>query len=95
MTESGLAAQLVKHLQRPDGSTALRPVHSIGIGATGVFEASDVAADFCVAPHLQGGRIPITVRFSNGSGAAQCHDGWSDVRGWRCASTCRTERTPT
>ncbi|MFO1115131.1 MAG: catalase [Beijerinckiaceae bacterium] len=65
----------------PDGDTSLRPVHAFGIGATGFFEASDVARDFCSARHFQGDRIPVTVRFSNGSGSATKRDGWSDVRG--------------
>ena len=64
-----------------EGRDDLRPVHAIGIGATGAFVASQVARDFCVAEHFQGGRIPVTVRFSNGSGNAVEHDGWSDVRG--------------
>src|SRR5277367_6371728 len=76
-----IAEELVKALHRPDGSADLRPVHSIGIGATGYFEASDVARDYCIAEHFQGGRIPVKVRFSNGSGCAVPHDGWSDVRG--------------
>jgi catalase len=76
-----IAERLVKALQRPDGKDNLRPVHAIGIGATGYFEASDVARDYCIAEHFQGGRIPAIVRFSNGSGCAVEHDGWSDVRG--------------
>jgi catalase len=76
-----IAEKLVKALHRPDGRPDLRPVHAIGIGATGYFEASDVARDYCIAEHFQGGRIPVIVRFSNGSGCAVPHDGWSDVRG--------------
>ena len=76
-----IAEKLVKALRRPDGSEKLRPVHAIGIGATGYFEPSDVARDYCIAEHFQGERIPVKVRFSNGSGCAKPHDGWSDVRG--------------
>lgn len=76
-----IAKQLVETLARPDGSSELRPVHAIGIGATGHFVASDVARDYCVAEHFQGGKIAASVRFSNGSGCATPHDGWSDVRG--------------
>jgi catalase len=76
-----IAEKLVKVLRRPDGSEKLRPVHAIGIGATGYFEPSDVARDYCIAEHFQGERIPVKVRFSNGSGCAKPHDGWSDVRG--------------
>ena len=50
-----IAEELVKALRRPDGRLHLRPVHAIGIGATGYFEASDVARDYCIAEHFQGG----------------------------------------
>jgi catalase len=76
-----IAKQLVDVLRRPDGSPDLRPVHAIGIGVTGYFEASDVARDYCIAEHFLGGQIPVKVRFSNGSGCKFTHDGWSDVRG--------------
>ena len=76
-----IAAKLVEALRRPDGKLDLRPVHAVGIGATGYFEASDVARDYCTAEHFQGRRVSVTVRFSNGSGCAVVHDGWSDVRG--------------
>jgi catalase len=81
MDDRNIAAELVKALVHPEGSSELRPVHAIGIGATGHFVASDVAADYCVAEHFQGHKIPVNVRFSNGSGSANQHDGWSDVRG--------------
>jgi catalase len=81
MSDPDIAAKLVEALRRPDGKADLRPVHAIGISATGYFEASDVACDYCIAKHFQGGRISVTVRFSNGSGCAVVHDGWSDVRG--------------
>ena len=81
MNDPNIAEKLVEALARPDGSPKLRPVHAIGIGATGHFVASDVARDYCVAEHFQGEKIDVTVRFSNGSGSATQHDGWSDVRG--------------
>ena len=76
-----IAAKLVEALRRTDGKPDLRPVHAIGISATGYFEASDIARDYCTAEHFQGRRVSVTVRFSNGSGCAVVHDGWSDVRG--------------
>ncbi|WP_162789179.1 MULTISPECIES: catalase [Sphingomonas] len=78
-----IAEQLVDALARPDGSPALRPVHATGNGATGSFLPSPVAQSFCRAPHFRAGcaPVPATVRFSNGSGSATRHDGWSDVRG--------------
>ncbi len=81
MNDPSIAEKLVEALARPDGSPKLRPVHAIGIGATGHFVASDVARDYCIAEHFQGEKIDVTVRFSNGSGSATPHDGWSDVRG--------------
>ncbi|MEM6889858.1 MAG: catalase [Pseudomonadota bacterium] len=77
----GIAEKLVEVLQRPDGDTALRPVHTIGISATGYFKPSPIARNFCVAQHFRDQRTDVIVRFSNGSGAAQVRDGWSDVRG--------------
>ncbi|HEY6517861.1 MAG TPA: catalase [Roseiarcus sp.] len=78
-----IAGRLVDALVLPDGRPDLRPVHAIGIGATGFFTAAEVASRYCVAEHFrsEGDRIPVSVRFSNGSGSASEHDGWSDVRG--------------
>jgi catalase len=81
MDDLGMAERLVEALVLPDGRPDLRPVHALGIGATGYFVASDAARDFCVAEHFQGETVPVTVRFSNGSGSAVQRDGWSDVRG--------------
>ena len=83
MDDPGVAKKLVDALVSgfPDSKPDLRPVHTFGVGATGYFVASDVARDFCVAEHFQGEQIPVTVRFSNGSGSSVQHDGWSDVRG--------------
>jgi len=76
-----VARALVDVLHRPDGSLKLRPVHTMGVGATGFFEASPIARNFCIAKHFQGEKVPVTVRFSNGSGSATRRDGWSDIRG--------------
>jgi catalase len=58
-----------------------RPVHTIGMGVKGEFVASDVARTYCIAEHFKGEPIPVSVRFSNGLGGPEQHDGWSDVRG--------------
>lgn len=74
--------QLLEALKVPGARPELRPVHAIGIGLTGSFLASPLARDYCVAAHFRGDRpIDVTVRFSNGSGSGDEHDGWSDVRG--------------
>ncbi len=86
--ESNFYEQLVDALKRPDGPAKedkKRPVHTIGIGASGSFVASDVASQFCKAGHFQRTSakdpVPVTIRFSNGSGSATQRDGWSDLRG--------------
>ena len=83
VSDDDIATKLVDALARPDGNPALRPVHAIGNGATGSFVASPAAEKYCIAEHFQAGTasLPVTVRFSNGSGSATRHDGWSDVRG--------------
>ena len=86
-----LAEQLVTTLVLPDvldnpkgppeGRLRFRPVHAVGVGATGTFVASEIARGYCVARHFDGAAYPVTVRFSNGLGSRVPHDGWSDVRG--------------
>ncbi len=65
----------------PDHESGTRPIHTIGIGVEGYFEASDVARSYCRAEHFGGQRVAVSVRFSNGSGSPVQHDGWNDVRG--------------
>ncbi len=65
----------------PDHRAGTRPIHTIGVGVEGYFEASDVARSYCRAEHFGGQRVPVSVRFSNGSGSPVQHDGWNDVRG--------------
>jgi catalase len=59
-----------------------RALHAKGIGATGRFTATGDAASFTVAPHLQAGSVPVTVRFSNGSGNPRQPDATRDGRGF-------------
>lgn len=81
MDNSALVEKIVHSLDIKGGSFERRPVHTVGIGATGFFEASDVAQEFCIAGHMSGAKIPAEIRFSNGMGIVAEHDGWSDVRG--------------
>jgi catalase len=83
MDNPSLARQLVDSIiaDFPDHAPGTRPVHTIGIAVSGYFQASDVARSYCIAEHFQGHQVPVTVRFSNGSGSPTQHDGWSDVRG--------------
>ncbi len=80
-TDPGLVQKIVEALDVDGGSTLRRPVHTVGVGATGFFEPSDVAPDYCIAPHFLAARTAVTMRFSNGIGVVEPHDGWSDVRG--------------
>src|SRR5260370_11453244 len=66
---------------RDDHERGKRPIHTVGIGVDGYFEASEVARAYCIAEHFRGQRVRASVRFSNGSGSPAQHDGWSDVRG--------------
>ena len=83
MVDASVAKRLVQaiidNLPAPVGDR--RPVHTIGIGVKGRFVASDVARTYCVAEQFQGQPVCVSVRFSNGLGGPDQHDGWSDVRG--------------
>jgi catalase len=65
----------------PDHESGTRPVHAVGIGASGYFVPSDVAGFFSAAEQFCAARTPVTVRFSNGSGSPVEHDDALDVRG--------------
>jgi catalase len=83
MVDASVAKQLVEAIiaNLPAPVPGRRPVHTIGIGVKGEFVASDVARTYCIAEHFKGQTIPVSVRFSNGLGGLEQHDGWSDVRG--------------
>ena len=81
MSDDNTARKAVKVLDIPGGDKRLRPVHTIGIGASGYFVASDVARDFCTAEFFGGQQVRVSVRFSNGKGLVIPHDGWNDTRG--------------
>ena len=87
MADPQLVEDIVHALDMPPpgGSTKRRPVHTVGVGATGYFVPSPVASDYCVAEHFQpkddGTPVNVDVRFSNGMGFEAERDGWSDVRG--------------
>jgi catalase len=58
-----------------------RAVHAKGSCCRGSFVATPEAARFCLAEHFQGDEIPVTVRFSSGSGKPTRADGARDERG--------------
>jgi len=84
---------IIDILYRVDGDKTKRPVHTIGIAATGYFKPSSVAPLYCKAGHFQPhrGGYHVTVRFSNGSGCKDPHDSWSDVRGMAARFTFDTK----
>jgi len=83
MVDASVAKQLVEAIidNLPAPVHGKRPVHTIGVGVKGEFVASDVARTYCIAEHFKGPPVPVSMRFSNGLGGLEQHDGWSDVRG--------------
>lgn len=65
----------------PDHEVGTRPVHTVGIGAKGSFTPSVEGRAYCVAEQFEGPSVPVTLRFSNGSGSPVRHDDALDVRG--------------
>lgn len=62
---------------RPDH----RAAHAKGFCVSGTFTATAAAAELSRAAHLQGRPVPVTVRFSNGSGSLESADYHVDGRG--------------
>ena len=58
-----------------------RALHAKGILLKGTFTATPEAGRLTRAAHMQGGAIPVTVRFSNGSGDPNLPDYGPEVRG--------------
>ena len=58
-----------------------RVLHAKGLFCSGTFNASPEAAAICRAGHLQGGEIPVIVRWSHGSGRPDANDDAPYVRG--------------
>jgi catalase len=83
MVDAPVAKRLVQVIidNLPEPVPGRRPVHTIGMGVKGKFVASDVARTYCIAEHFNGQPVDVSVRFSNGLGGLEQHDGWSDVRG--------------
>jgi catalase len=65
-------------LGRHDG---YRVAHAKGVLCRGTFVASPEAKHLTRAPHMQGGEVPVTVRFSNGSSNPHAPDTALDARG--------------
>jgi catalase len=79
---SDLSERIVDNMNAIHGAhPGFRAVHAKGSCCRGTFSASSEAAALCVAPHFQGDDVPVTVRFSNGSGRPTRADGARDERG--------------
>ena len=66
--DKSLAQQIFETMiQLPGYNAAYRAAHAKGIVCQGTFTPSKDAASLSKAAHFQGGSIPITVRFSDGS----------------------------
>jgi catalase len=77
-----IAKQIVDAQQTIAGKNpGFRTAHAKGIVCTGTFVAGPEAKRITKAVHLQGQPVPVTLRFSNGSGSPTEHDGAPDVRG--------------
>src|SRR5262245_57383882 len=67
-SEQDLAQQIVDTMFSVRGAKPdHRRVHAQGIVCRGTFERSAEAAALSKAAHFQGGAVPVTVRFSDGS----------------------------
>ena len=74
-------AQLVETMRALAGShPGFRPVHAKGLVCAGTFRGTREARGISRALHLQGQAIPTIVRFSNGSGNPDVHDGLANLR---------------
>ena len=76
----------------PDHQEETRPVHAVGIGAKGYFIPTDGAREYSCAEQFSGPRVPVTIRFSNGSGSPVEHDNSLDVRGMALKFHLEVER---
>jgi len=54
--------------------TGFRFAHAKGVVATGTFTPAPGGPTISRAPHLRGGPVPVTVRFSDGTGVPQIND---------------------
>lgn len=77
--EEALIADIL--LGSPGHLSGTRPIHAPGIAATGWFQATGVAGAYTAAAHFDGHRVPVTVRFSDGTGLPLANPAAHTVRG--------------
>lgn len=74
--EASLAEQIVDALNKADGSyPGFRANHAKGLVVEGVFSPSAEAAQLSKASLFEGATVPVTIRFSSGSGIPTVADG--------------------
>ena len=68
--EASLPQQIADVMVQLNGGihTGFRFAHAKGVVATGTFTPAPTAKSISSAAHLQGGPVPVTVRFSDGTG---------------------------
>lgn len=80
-TPQAVIADLVKTMRALAGAhPGFRAAHAKGLVCAGTFTPSADARRVTKAAHLQGGSVPVTIRFSNASGNPEAHDGQPGVR---------------
>lgn len=80
-TPQAVIVQIVDTMRALAGAhPGFRPVHAKGIVCAGSFRGSLDARGVSRAPHLQGQPVPVVIRFANGSGNPDVHDGLPNVR---------------
>jgi len=77
-----LAEQLVDAMAATPGAHAgLRPCHAKGLVCRGTFTGGPGCRTLCRAAHFSGAMVQAIIRFSDGSGDPNAHDGQPNVRG--------------
>jgi catalase len=80
--DSTVVAAAMSAMERYTGAVpGYRRAHARGHGFVGSFQATAAVAALTVAEHLQGGRIAVVVRLSNGAGSPYAADLTSPRRG--------------
>ena len=79
--DKSLAQQIADVIVQLNGGihTGFRFMHAKGLVVTGTFTAAPSARSISKAAHLAGGSVPVTVRFSDGTGVPMIPD--TDTRG--------------
>ena len=73
--DAALVAAAMSAMEKYTGVVpGYRRAHAHGHGFVGYFEATAEVAGLTVAEHLQGGRVPVVVRLSNGAGSPYAAD---------------------